>query len=434
MVEVQPNKLGAREAFEIPAYVIKAPRPRAHAYQAPRLSRTSLRDLTDASQRHLLSTDFGGRFWPLGRAKGPVLFGSATDLREVKVLPKAVRYPVPGASPVGQQQRVIGALASLLAAASIGLAMGVLYFQLPVSQRTSQPAAGLLIAGQNLQDKLPVIEAFSAGHVGALEAGRRATNVVYIVRSGDDFGSIAARFGLKSRTIRLTNFLSVGARPQVGQRLVITPVDGAYHRAASGETWRELADRYRVSMDDLKAYNPHLSRNSLNRDQLIFIPGASKIRTRESAIVGHRGYRRGAGWSGRLNVSRSLVGAFGSRVGGLSWPANGQMSSPFGVRGYSFHPGVDICNVIGTPIRAAKAGTVLSAGWMGAYGYAVDIDHGGGVVTRYAHCSRVLVTEGQSVNAGDQVAKMGSTGRSTGPHVHFELRIQGRAVNPTGFF
>jgi len=121
-------------------------------------------------------------------------------------------------------------------------------------------------------------------------------------------------------------------------------------------------------------------------------------------------------------------------VGDLAWPTSGQMSSPFGIRGYSFHPGVDICNVVGTPIHAAKGGVVVSAGWMGAYGYAVDIDHGGGVVTRYGHCSRVLVAAGESVGPGQAIARMGSTGRSTGPHLHFEVRIHGRAVNPSSFF
>jgi murein DD-endopeptidase MepM/ murein hydrolase activator NlpD len=94
---------------------------------------------------------------------------------------------------------------------------------------------------------------------------------------------------------------------------------------------------------------------------------------------------------------------------------------------------MDICNAIGTPIHAAKAGVVISAGWMGGYGNAIDVDHGGGIVTRYGHCSKLLVTAGKKVEAGEQIALMGSTGYSTGPHVHFEVRIQGRAVNPAGF-
>ena len=94
---------------------------------------------------------------------------------------------------------------------------------------------------------------------------------------------------------------------------------------------------------------------------------------------------------------------------------------------------MDISNYVGTPIRAAKAGVVKSSGWNGAYGMAVDIDHGGGVVTRYGHCSKLLVRAGQKVEAGQLIAQMGSTGRSTGPHLHFEVRIQDRAVNPAAF-
>lgn len=118
------------------------------------------------------------------------------------------------------------------------------------------------------------------------------------------------------------------------------------------------------------------------------------------------------------------------------WPAQGVVSSPYGLRwgGSDFHPGIDIANDMGTPIRATADGTVSVAGWnSGGYGNMVDIDHGNGVMTRYGHASYVVVTAGQQVKRGQIIAYMGSTGFSTGPHVHYEVRINGQAVDPSGY-
>ncbi len=118
------------------------------------------------------------------------------------------------------------------------------------------------------------------------------------------------------------------------------------------------------------------------------------------------------------------------------WPAKGVVSSPFGMRwgGTDFHPGIDIANDMGTPIRATADGVVSVAGWnSGGYGNMVDIDHGNGVMTRYGHASYVVVSAGQRVKRGQIIAYMGSTGFSTGPHVHYEVRVNGQPVDPAGY-
>ncbi len=115
------------------------------------------------------------------------------------------------------------------------------------------------------------------------------------------------------------------------------------------------------------------------------------------------------------------------------WPASGEVSSPFGLRwgGSDFHPGIDIANDYGTPILAAASGTVTAAGWnSGGYGNMVDIDHGNGIWTRYGHAEAVVVTVGETVQKGQLIAYMGSTGFSTGPHVHYEVHVNGELVNP----
>lgn len=114
-------------------------------------------------------------------------------------------------------------------------------------------------------------------------------------------------------------------------------------------------------------------------------------------------------------------------------PAHGEFSSYYGSRWGRLHAGIDIANDVGTPINATAAGVVVSSGWEGAYGYCVTIDHGNGMTTLYGHCSELLVSEGTRVKKGQVIALMGNTGRSTGPHVHYEVHIDGVAVNPASY-
>ena len=133
--------------------------------------------------------------------------------------------------------------------------------------------------------------------------------------------------------------------------------------------------------------------------------------------------------AGRARLARAFKG-------GLSMPLSGRITSTFGYRRhpithvYKLHTGIDIAARTGTPIHAAADGTVILSGWMGAYGNAIIIDHGGGVSTLYGHCSRLIARVGQDVKRGQVIAKVGSTGYSTGPHCHFERRENGKPINP----
>ena len=126
-------------------------------------------------------------------------------------------------------------------------------------------------------------------------------------------------------------------------------------------------------------------------------------------------------------------------TGTFRWPTSGRITSYFGGRkspggiGSTNHKGIDIAGRYGTPIYAADGGTVTYSGWMGGYGYTVRVDHGKGKVTYYAHNSSLLVSVGQHVYKGQQIAKMGSTGNSTGNHCHFEVRVNGVARNPLNY-
>ena len=136
--------------------------------------------------------------------------------------------------------------------------------------------------------------------------------------------------------------------------------------------------------------------------------------------------------SGRSTSSNSYA------TGSMMWPVSGPITSPFGWRtspfgGSEFHTGIDIGVPYGTPIHAADGGNVVWAQWMGGYGNAVVIDHGGGLSTLYGHQSSLNVSVGQGVTRGQVIGYVGSTGMSTGPHLHFEVRLNGKPVNPLGY-
>ena len=126
-------------------------------------------------------------------------------------------------------------------------------------------------------------------------------------------------------------------------------------------------------------------------------------------------------------------------TGPLGWPVSGEITSPYGYRVHPiwgttiYHSGIDIGVDEGTPVHAADGGVVVWSGWMGGYGYAVVIDHGNGLSTLYGHNSELAVDEGQSVAKGQVISYAGSTGNSTGPHVHFEVRVNGDPVDPMGY-
>ena len=150
-----------------------------------------------------------------------------------------------------------------------------------------------------------------------------------------------------------------------------------------------------------------------------------------AAADGLAGVIEGPGGVGAA-AEEGAVGGAGQRV----WPVAGPVSSGFGMRVHPvtgtsrLHAGLDVAVPTGTPIRAAAAGRVMRVGVMGGYGNTVDVVHAGDVVTRYAHQSRVLVTPGQMVAAGQVIGLVGATGTATGPHLHFEVRVSGGAIDP----
>jgi len=248
--------------------------------------------------------------------------------------------------------------------------------------------------------------------------------VNYEVLEGETLSQIADKFSLKVDTIVWANGLdSEKTKIRQGQILKIPPVDGVVHQVKKGETVYSVAKKYQTNAQGIVDYpfNTFVDdeKFSLAIGQVLMVPDGVMPNLQPADATQY--------------IAKQLTPDAGvvSATGGFVWPTSGQISQ--GYRWY--HKAVDIANSIGTPILAADSGTVTVAGWPDntGYGNRVMIDHGNGYVTLYAHMSRIDVVAGQTVNRGDQIGAMGSTGRSTGPHLHFEIRAAGALQNPLNF-
>ncbi len=232
-------------------------------------------------------------------------------------------------------------------------------------------------------------------------AAAKPAILIHTVAAGETLSEIAARYNIDTDTLR-------GANPDMdelirpGDELIVLPQRGVLHVVAAGDTLEVLAGVYGVNVAVVQAANGKED-DTLIVGERLFIPGG-----RPRTVAAARGF-----------VQRQFV-----------WPAAGEITSPFGYRWGRQHDGIDIGAAAGAPVRAARAGRTVSAGWRGGYGYAVLIDHGQGLTTLYAHLSGFAVEKDQNVAAGQLIGYVGDTGYSFGAHLHFEVRQEGRAVNP----
>lgn len=252
--------------------------------------------------------------------------------------------------------------------------------------------------------------------------------IQYEAKSGDTIEKISRRYHVSPNTIVKNN--ANGKIEDVlspGTRLTILPVDGIAHPVEKSETLAELSKRYDVGVQEIIEVNQLDNPHMISERQKIIIPTATELKKRPKPVAALNSIQaaRPGGNSG------AAISKTGRR---LSWPSAGVVTSNYGRRWFRMHNGMDVAAPVGTAIKAVKEGRVVYSGWMGGYGYAVDIQHANGLRTRYAHCSALKVSVGQSVARGQVIAAMGSTGHSTGPHLHFEVHQNGRAVDPRGFF
>ncbi len=225
--------------------------------------------------------------------------------------------------------------------------------------------------------------------------------ISYKVQSGDTLSGIASRFGISTDTLVWANDLNRSSLRQ-GQDLIILPVSGVFHIVKSGESLSSIATRYKADREEIVVCNQVEDEVSIG--DILIIPGGEKPRT-------------------ALPSAPSQASISGS------WfipPTRGVVS-----QGLHWHNAVDVANSCGTPIYAAASGRVQRTGYHGIAGYYVRILHPNGVVTFYGHLSRIMVSPGQQVAQGATIGLMGTTGYSTGCHLHFEVR---GAANPLSNF
>jgi len=248
------------------------------------------------------------------------------------------------------------------------------------------------------------------------------TEIVYhTVVSGDSVSTIAEEYEISVNTILWENSLSAYSLIRPGQKLAILPTTGLTHQVLRGENIGSISKKYGIEEDKITLINNLDDSTKLTVGQKLIIPGARKV----SYVASSPSY---TGLSAIADLIRPPGAIPASNK--MNWPTQGYRITQY----YSWrHLGVDIANKTGTPIYAADAGTVESAGWAPGYGNAIVINHGGGKKTRYGHMSKLYVQKGQKIDKGDSIGAMGSTGWSTGPHLHFEVIIGGTKYNPLNY-
>jgi murein DD-endopeptidase MepM/ murein hydrolase activator NlpD len=224
----------------------------------------------------------------------------------------------------------------------------------------------------------------------------------HAVASGECLWNIARKYKVRMETIVAMNDLPSARYLRPGQILEVPDTDGTYVKLKRGDTVSGICKKYDVELTDLVNANPGVNVHALQVGQKLFIPGSGAL----------------------------------AQLFRFAWPVHGRISGRYGMRIHPIygrrmmHTGMDIAAPYGTSIRAALGGRVKFVGWKGGYGKTVIIEHANGYETLYGHCSKILVNTGQTVKKGERIAKVGSTGVSNGPHVHFEVKKGGKRTNP----
>lgn len=245
----------------------------------------------------------------------------------------------------------------------------------------------------------------------------------YITREGDTLADIADIFDISVATIKYANPGIADKKIKPGQELEIPPVDGVKYKVQKGDTIGGIAAKFKVSAEDIRDFN-YIFDNKIVAGKTLFIPEGKPLPPKPKKTTPSYG------------SSKPVASPGFSFSGTLGKPVNGTLTSGYGPRGGGMHRGVDWGAPTGTPIYAAASGYVkkASVGYNGGYGKVVVIGHDTiSLDTLYAHMSKIAVTPGQYVNKGEVIGYIGSTGRSTGPHLHFEVRKNGKPVNPSGY-
>jgi len=287
-------------------------------------------------------------------------------------------------------------------AAEYGIGGGILYEEV-----ISSGMDGIVLSNASWEEDAPLLESVAL----ELESFSRPRILLYdshMVKSGEIVGELAINFGLNQDSIISVNKISNTRLMQAGKPLKIPNQDGILHTVGSKDTLSSIAEKYNTDMETIKTVNELFSYN-INAGTDLFIPGARLDTIRLQEINGDL----------------------------FMWPINGAITSSYGYRidpfnasRRQFHTGIDIRGSMGTPVKAAMSGRVSQTGYDTVLGNFVVISHHSGYRTLYGHMSVIRARTGAYVAAGERIGDVGTTGLSTGPHLHFTVYKDGVTVNP----
>jgi murein DD-endopeptidase MepM/ murein hydrolase activator NlpD len=319
----------------------------------------------------------------------------------------------------------------------VALLLGFTYWKITPRQVSAAPEPTITPTEGRAAASLPTTIGLDAGeqaivrHIVFKTEISSSTNyniVEFTVARGDSVFGIAKAHNIKPETLLWANYDTLQDSPdsiRIGQKLNIPPTDGVYYKWQQGDTLDSIAEKFETSVDDILNWpgnNIDLANPDIKPDTYVMVPG------------GHREFvqwivptvARGSSGTAAVNGAACGGGPVGS--GAFVWPTGNHFLS--GNDYWDGHLGIDIAAGLGARVWAADAGVVTMAQVYGGYGNMVMIDHGNGYTTVYGHLSQINVVPCQGVAAGDLIGLAGSTGNSTGPHLHFEVRLNGGFVNP----
>jgi LysM repeat protein len=256
-----------------------------------------------------------------------------------------------------------------------------------------------IVSGETLVADLASVNSTSTENIGTQIS-------TYIVQKGDTISSVAKMFNVSSNTILWANDISNRTGLKEGQILVILPISGIVHTVKNGDTILAIAKKYNTDIDDILNYNDITLSTKLTVGQTILVPDGEFSNTNPKPASSSTSS------GGLTSYPGYYIRPIADGVGYKSQKIHG-------------HNGVDLAAPVGTPIRASAAGKVIisrSGGWNGGYGTFVVISHKNGTQTLYAHMLKTVVSVGDTVSQGQYIGNIGMTGKTTGPHIHFEIR------------
>ncbi|MEO6077444.1 MAG: peptidoglycan DD-metalloendopeptidase family protein [Candidatus Andersenbacteria bacterium] len=279
-----------------------------------------------------------------------------------------------------------------------------------------------------MQPTLDTVDSSTGENVSHSSTSSSQKPFIYTVEDGDTIASIASHYNISTNTILSANGLRSADVIKSGDHLTILPVTGVLHTVKSGDTVLSIANTYKAKAVDIVSSNNLEDSSKIALGQKLIIPnGDAPVQQAPRIVSQSTQTARDAGDEPTPAPQKEQTHS----SGGFVWPTTSHHMSQYFKNG---HTGIDIDNRSMPSVFAAQEGTVEFAGWLGGYGNLIIINHGSGLTTYYAHLSKFYIAKGAKVKKGDAIAKMGSTGHSTGPHVHFEVRRFGQPINPLGMY